>query len=323
MKHVLPSAAKPALTTATAAILAALFAAPVSAQVLEARPQEEFDVDPMLDDGLEIEPAYSVTAGVSFVTEYFFRGISQGPANQEGLFNGGLIAQPYVELGIPILVPEGREFALSATVGQWNSFGSEQTGSGPSNWYESDLYAGLAFETGDLGIAAFYTFYTSPNGSFSTVQEVALGADYGLTFGDDPESEEDFIVELGLSALIAAEIDNTAAGIDEGIYLELGVEPSFEVEVSGVEEPVALSFPVTLGFGLQDYYFDDTGDDEIFGYVSVGAAASFPLPVPARYGAWTITPSVEGLFLSADSLQAGNNDDDVLLIGALTAEFSF
>lgn len=331
----LPTAATRRLRTllaAVAPVAVALFAAPALGQFQAERPQEDLPgriEEPLAEAADEpIVPAYSVTVGSNFTTAYYFRGILQQP---DGLLNGGIIAQPYVEVGIPLIADPDKGYAVSAKVGQWNSFGSEQpeNETGPEAWYESDLYAGLSFTTGAFELAGIYTFYTSPNNSFPTVQEVGAIASYGLAFGDNPEVDDEAAVELGLSAGLFYELDNTATPnpvlgeSEEGAYLELGAAPAFELEVGAVENPVELSFPVTVGLSLADYYFDEDGDDEFFGYVSVAAAAGIPLPVPADYGDWRLVPSVEALFLGANSLEVINNDDSSEFIGSLEVVFEF
>jgi hypothetical protein len=366
----------PVIAAATAAAFALLAAAPSFGQFNDQRPQEdvtgrigdplsddplnEADTDDDLmidldgdgiidvvedDDDISTAPAYSVGAGVTVTSAYYFRGINQGVANEDGLFNGGFIAQPYIELGIPIVADPSKGYGLSAIAGTWNSFGSEQTNdddAGPTNWYESDLYAGLGFTTGNFEIGAIYTFYTSPNDSFATVQEIGGFIGYGIDFGDDPDIDNQFTGGIDLAAGVYFEVDNTAVGFDgiaddpatafdetvdgitdEGIYLELGVEPSLDLEIDGLAGDVALSFPIAVGLSLADYYYDDSGDDEFFGYVSVAAAASIPLPVPANYGAWSLTPSVQGLFLGANNLEALNDDESTEFIGSLSLDFEF
>ena len=51
-------------------------------------------------------------------------------------------------------------------------------------------------------------------------------------------------------ATFAFETAGGADGYDKGAYFELGVEPSAPLE----DAPVSLSFPVTLGLSLNDYY---------------------------------------------------------------------
>ncbi len=298
---------------AAVAIAAASLSSVAAAQVNPERPQDPLpEVDPSLD---ELEGVnYGVEVGVTLTTAYFFRGI-----NQE---DQGFIAQPYFEVGVPILVDDSRGFRLEANVGQWNSFHDEHTGSsgqGPSSWYESDLYGGLTFTTGNFAIEGLYTFYTSPNGAFETIQEVGATLKYGLVLGEDPD-DEDAGIALGFAG--GAFFETSDNGGSEDAYLQLGVTTGVTLEV-GDDLPLKLEFPVIVGLSLDDYYFDNDGDEEFFGYVSVAVAGELPLPVPERYGDWSLTPGLEAIFLGAEGLETANNGDDIELIGSLNLNFAF
>ncbi len=326
-----PASRRRTLAAAAAAACLLAFSPAAFGQVQGERPQEDITSgldEPLVEQVNELEEdgedasAWSGSAGVLFATDYYFRGIVQ---DTDGLLNGGLIAQPYIDLGLPIFAAEDGSYEIGINFGIWNSFGSEQetTGANPENWYESDLYAGLGLSTGDFEFGLTYTFYTSPNGSFSTVQEILGSVGYEIDLGEDPDVDDDFAFTIGLGALIAFELDNTAFGADEGIYVELGVEPGTELEVDGLVAPVSLSFPIAVGFSLDDYYVDAAGDNEFYGYVSVAAAASIPLPLPSNYGSWTLTPQVQALFLGAEGLELANNEDSEEFIGGLSLDFEF
>jgi hypothetical protein len=316
------------LAAAAALAVLGMVATPALAQVQPERPQEEI-VDNLGEPFAEtvaeqIEPDnYSVDAGITFATAYYFRGIIQ---EDDGLLNGGLITQPYIELGLPLLVSEDESFQISATVGTWNSVHSENDddgvddGLGPRTWYESDVYGGLTLGTGNFEIGVIYTFYLSPAGTFTEIQEVGGTIGYEVSLGDNPDVDDEFTLDLAFGAGVFFETDDVSG---EDAYLELGVEPSFELEIDGFDEPVGLAFPVTVGLSLDDYYTDAAGDDEFLGYVSVAAAASFPLTPGGKYGAWSVTPAVEGLFLFAEGLEIGNDGDDVELIGSISLDLSF
>ena len=321
----LPQRRTLALSLAAAAAVAAAFgfAAPASAQLEEQRLQEEtvgIAGEPMIENE-QVEPdQYSVGVGVTFATKYYFRGYIQ---DNDGLLNGGIISQPYVDVGFPIIAGEDDGFALAANIGTWNSFGSETAdapGAGPRTWYESDLYAGLTASTGNLEFGAVYTWYLYPFGGVPEIQEVGAFASYGISIGDNPDIDDEVTFDLGFGAGVYFETYD--AGGSEDAYLELGVEPATAVEISGFDEPIALAFPVTVGLSLDDYYVDPaTGDEEFFGYVSVAAAATFPLTPGGKYGTWTLTPAVEGLFLG-DGLSTVDGDD-VDLIGSLSLDLAF
>ena len=107
-----------------------------------------------------------------------------------------------------------------------------------------DFYAGLSLGlVGQWQADVVYTQYMSPNDTFSTVKELALS----LAFDD---SERMGALALAPYVMLAIEASGNAAGIESGVYVELGVEPGLPLE----DSPVSLTFPVTLGLSLSDYY---------------------------------------------------------------------
>lgn len=244
------------------------------------------DAPPAVNNGL-----LTWSAGVDVVSSYIFRGIEQE--------NQGLIVQPFVEVGAPL-----GDSGLDLTIGTWSSIHTEGTGAntgGTSNWYEADLYASLGYSiTDQLAVSAGLTGYYSPNGAFSDIEELNLGVAF-----DDSEIMGDF--SFNPYAMLA--IETRDAGGSEDIYLELGGEfaaPFIESE----DMPVSLSFPVVLGLSVDDYYTDANGDNEVFGYFLVGAAASLPLDfVPADYGTWTASAGLDLIFVNDDAGLLTDGDD--------------
>ena len=239
--------------------------------------------------------AISVGTGIDFSHSYYFRGIIQETK--------GFIAQPYLEAGLALREADSGLQSLSVTAGLWNSLHSEDDAAfpgAPETWYETDFYASLGFGFADAWSADLtYTAYMSPRGSFGTVKELSFGLGY-----DDGM--------LGPYATFAFELDGQAdGGLNEGTYLELGVEPGVAVPNSDV----GLSFPVALGLSLGDYYEGADGD-ETFGFFNVGAMVSVPITgIPAKYGSWEISGGVNFLFFG-DALKSINgSDDDVEPIG--------
>ncbi|MEM1109934.1 MAG: hypothetical protein AAGH99_14715 [Planctomycetota bacterium] len=249
------------------------------------------DAPPAVNNGL-----LTWAAGGDFVSQYYFRGFEQEDT--------GLIFQPFVEVSGPL-----GDSGIDFTLGTWQSIHSEGTGAvdgGPSNWYESDLYAGLAYAINDeIGVSATFTGFYSPNNAFADIEEIAFGLDY-----DDSAILGDWAVSP--YALFAFETRD--AGGSEDIYLELGGElgaPFIESE----SLPVELSFPFALGLSIDDFYTDEDGDNEFFGFLLIGAAAGMPLDfIPSDYGTWSASAGLDILFLNDD---AGLNDSssDVTIIG--------
>ncbi len=252
----------------------------------------------------------SFSTGLDFSHAYFFRGIIQE--------TDGFIAQPYGEIAFDLFEDAEGLNTASLALGFWNSLHSGPSGSsGPSlnttAWYEMDFYAGLSLGlVGQWQADVVYTQYMSPNDTFSTVKELALS----LAFDD---SERMGALALAPYVLLAIETSGNAAGIESGAYVELGVEPGLPLE----DSPVSLTFPVTLGLSLSDYYQDALGANDGFGYFDLGILASVPLlGVDESYGSWEISGGVHLLFLG-DSLEALNAGDQFQAIGSFGVSIGY
>jgi len=269
-------------TTPTRSRLRALAAGALAASLLTVGPAAAQEIN-----GGNV----SLGAGADFTTDYYFRGIIQETE--------GFITQPFLEGGLTI-------GAATVTAGTWSSLHSGPSGSDgapgdPALWYETDFYTGVGFSFAEgWSTDVTYTAYMSPNQSFGTVKELSLGLGY-----DDGL--------LGPYATFAFELDGQADGGPdggEGVYLELGVEPGLDLG----ESPLAVSFPVTFGLSLDQYYQNqvlptDPFEDSSFGFFQVGAILSVPLGLPAQYGDWGISGGVNFLFFG-DGLQIINGSDD-------------
>jgi hypothetical protein len=254
--------------------------------------------------------------GVDFTTHYFFRGILQEDQDY--------IIQPYGEVTFKLVESEGAFTGLGFTMGLWNSLHGGPTGTGGPNqdpriWYEADFYAKLTatlFE--DLTAAMIYTAYMSPNGRFSTVEELAFGFGY-----NDSKLLGPFA--LNPSVLLAFELDGQAdGGSNEGTYLQIGLTPGYTFNDKGTY-PLTLSLPVVLGLSLGDYYerIGVGGDDDTFGYLSIGLAAGVPLKfIPASFGAWTAKASATYMALG-DNLKAANNGESSEVIGTFGISMTY
>jgi hypothetical protein len=258
----------------------------------------------------------SLSMGMDWTTHSFFRGILQEDQD--------FILQPYGDVTFKLLEGQGPLTNVGLTLGLWNSLHGGPTGTGGPNgdpriWYESDFYARLGatlFE--DFTAAVTYTAYMSPNGFFTTVEEIALGLAY-----NDSKLLGPFA--LNPSVLLAFETDGQAdGGLDEGVYLQLGVSPGYTFNAKG-PYPVTLSVPIVLGLSLSDYYerVGVGGDDDTFGYFSAGLAAGVPLKfVPAGFGAWQLKGALTYMRLG-DNLEAVNNGDSSEVIATLGVSMTY
>jgi hypothetical protein len=243
----------------------------------------------------------SLTAGLDVTTAYFFRGILQE--------RDGGIFWPYIEIAFKLWDNEEGQ-NVSVFGGNWNSVQTNKTlasGSGPSNWYEADVYGGLRLGLADfLSADLVYIAYTYPNGAFPTVQEF----DAVVKINDAQWMPENFSTSPYMRW--AFELDNTALGPNEGIYLELGAKPAY-VFASESDYPVTLSLPLTLGLSVDDYYEveqpDGSLDEDTFGYFDFGVDLSIPFSfIPADYGTWSAHAAFHGIALSGDLADIDRGD---------------
>ena len=316
-----------ALVAAVAAV-PAFFAPTASAQepVPTQRPQTGIDGrvgEPLADRpaaDADVGDAYSFTFGTSVTDKYYFRGYLQE--------DQGVIVQPYAELGISLINSEAVSdddtptYTVDFTGGIWNSVHSSKTGfsgTGPSSWYESDQYGGLTFTTGDLSIGLLYTNYSYPSGAARSIGEVQASIAYAIPLGGNAEDPGDVDFTLTLGAIGAYEVYDGNG--DEDAYLEVDVTPEVAFETGGTD--LTLSFPFVVGASLKDYYFDNTGSEEFFGFFSVSATLGVPLPMPAKYGEWTLSGGLTYVYLNAESLQTLNGGDSSDILGSVNLEVSF
>jgi hypothetical protein len=222
--------------------------------------------------------AITLTANFDFVNAYMFRGIPQDES--------GVIMWPSADLGFAVYSGDGALKSVGVNVGTWNSLHTGDAGLdnqvNGKLWYESDFYATVGFGFGKgttLGVT--YTAYTSPNGLFGTVKEMAFK--FAV---DDSGALGAFAVRPYV--LLAQELDGQAdGGIEEGTYLELGAAPGI------TRSRVSLSIPVKVGVSLGDYY-EGLDGDETFGYFSVAGIVTVPFTsAPTTFGTWNVHGGVE------------------------------
>ena len=248
--------------------------------------------------------AVSFALGADLPTKYIFRGYE--------LEEDGFILQPYAE--VSFAVAEGYDFYM----GTWASIHSRQTGAasfsdGTSTAenndiiFETDYYAGLSISVFDpISLDISYVSYNYPNGGLGDYQEI----DIAVAYDDTDLWGGDFT--LSPYALIAFEFaTEDVFGDDDNIYLELGAETGFNVYQSE-DYPIDLTVPVTVGLSLDEFYVDDDGDNEFFGYISIGANFGMPLTfIPSEYGAWSAGAGLTFYILNdnAAGLDDGSNEN--------------
>jgi len=268
----------------------------------------------LLADETDADAGVSVDISIDFVTEYWFRGIGQE--------NEGIIGQPSLTLTFDLFETNGGS-TVTAYVGNWNSYQDSTPG---NEWYESDIFGGfnVALPNGDsVDLSYIYLYNPAGNGIFAEEIDLAYAIDDSERFGG-----------MGLSpyVLLAVEVDGGSdAGADEGVYLELGIEPDV-TELLGTENMgVDVSLPVTLGLSLDSYYEDGLGgdDNDTFGFLDIGLVASKPLGsfLPEGFGSWDASIGVHYLHLgdTAQNISAafgtGNDDHTVYATFGLGTSF--
>ena len=267
---------------------------------------------PSPDKAEEAQPQQSVSLSVSndFTSQYFFRGIVQETE--------GFIAQPGAEVGLGLFNGDGFVSGVTVIVGQWNSLhsgpsgGANTMGSGPRAWYEADFYAGPSLNFASLvDVGAVYVFYTSPNGSFTTVQEIAPS----VALSDEPLWGGERFGGLNPTLAMAFEtaVGQADGGEGKGIYGEVGLTPTLTVFTT---EPIDMEarLPLRVGISLHDYYEDAMGNDGKLGYFDAGLALALNLGfMPEGLGAWSVYGGANVLLLGSGTKAINNGDRNALL----------
>jgi hypothetical protein len=234
--------------------------------------------------------ALTFSGSFDYATVYFFRGIRQETDPKLTFF-------PAADLGIALVSGDGGIKSASVNIGIWNSLQTGSSGSdgfsGKSH-YEQDFYATLNLGFGGgVNLATTFTAYTSPNLTFSTIEELAFKV-----------SKAHWLSPYGL---IATELGDGQAdsGANKGTYLELGIGPSWPLGGG----PVTFTLPVKVGLSVKDYYELGTTDKK-FGFLDVGGLLTMPLSgISEKFGAWNIHGSVDYLYFGDTSFTGSVNID--------------
>ncbi|MBX3404091.1 MAG: hypothetical protein KF699_11835 [Phycisphaeraceae bacterium] len=257
----------------------------------------------------ESRPAHWLTVGIDAVTVYQFRGFVYE--------DSGPIVQPWAEVDLTVL--ETDSAAIRLLLSTWHSFHGQATDAESQDgfrrhWFEADASAGIGADLGPWNVTAQYNVYTSPSDAWPTMQEVS----FNLSYADDwlPAGWS-----LNPHALLAFEVGPAANdGMRNGVFLELGVSPTYEF-TDGPCAGVMLSFPIALGLSLSNYYEDDEGRNDAFGYVSLGAGATIPLgrTGPAN---WSLSLGIEALMLGG-AAASFNDGERSVLVGSIGLVMEF
>jgi hypothetical protein len=247
-----------------------------------------------------------------FTNTYMFRGIQQE--------RDGFIWQPYVDVGLTVWDDEEAPIkSVTLGMGVWNSFQTKKTlsrDSGPSNLYETDFYPSLTVGLpGNFETSVIYYVYTSPNGGFDTVQEVAFLVGY---------DDSDLLGRLAMAPTVtfAVETEGTSFGDKRGSFTGLGVEPVLFAS-ENEDFPLAITLPLALGLSIDNYYEEPGRSNDNFGYVQFGLTVGMDLPfVPEEAGTWNFSVTGNGYYLG-QSLKRANSGDQLQpqVIGSLSVSY--
>ncbi len=233
------------------------------------------------------------SAGVGVASDYVFRGITQAT---DWVFESNV--------GIDVELSDNLSLILGTNTVVFSS--SAATANNLADWYEAQLSIGVQTTVSDLYLGVTYVSYASPADAFATVQEVVLSV-------VAPE------YWLQPYAVLAIELNNTRGlSGDKAIYAELGVAPTIIIFESKTQ-PITIILPVRVGLGLDGYY---GGNGAEFGFASCGAIASTPLTIlPEALGEWTISTSVEFIYLGDNAKALAS--DDIAIVGkfGISTEF--
>lgn len=265
----------------------------------------------------------SLQLNLDLASAHFFRGIRQE--------DRGVVVQPAAKVTLRLW--EDCDSRIDAFGSLWNSFHTRTTnaedrgGEFIGHWYELDAAAGVTYTTGPFAFSAGFTVRTSPSNAFSTVHELNFKAAF-----DDSEWLGDWAMHP--YAALAWEIGSNAsdgADSDTGVYFEIGVEPRLAFCLDGCSccgyaadccrgTPITVSFPVTVGLSLSEYYQDAAGDDSTLGYVQVGTKVSVPLPIAC--GEWRFIAGIYALFLG-NNTRNFNGGRRTEIIGSVGVQANF
>lgn len=272
-------------------------------------PRQAEGDEPAAPEGAE-PSRFHFSLGADYTTAYFNRGYN--------VEDSGWIVQPFADLSLDVIRLD--DATISITMGTWNSFQGEATDAGTSDrftkyWYECDLYAGVGLTAGHWDFQARYYAYTSPSDAFETIEEIYLSGAF-----DDSELLGAWALQP--SAIVAIEVGDVANdGEGTGSYLQLGVAPGFAFDAGSVTD-VAVSFPASVGLSLHDYYEGPDGENDVFGYASVGVTVGVPLPIDKSWGQWTLRAGVQGLYLGGVTSEVNDgNHFEVIGTAGVTVEF--
>ena len=163
----------------------------------------------------------------------------------------------------------------------------------------------------DIEVDTRYVVRHSPNGVFSTTEELQFLAEWD----DSSRWEDSEFGGLHPSVDLSFELTGGSdAGNDLGTYLGLSARHSFVLD-----DFTTIVAPVTFGFSLGGYYENAAGTNNSFGFLSLGLMGEMTEVLPAQYGPWVLTGGLEFLFLgnNAETINGNDGFEAILSLGMM------
>jgi hypothetical protein len=270
-------------------------------------------VAPQGDDTMPLNSgAIHFDLGTDFETADFFRGIRQ-PVNSPAF-------QGYIDLYFDIVKAGPAE--IGAYVGVRDGGAEKSHNGAPLTDYLQEIFAGVTAECHEWSLDLGYVEHHAPDGTFATVDEIGARLEY-----DDSDLMEKWGIPLQLQPHIeifrevldqSAFISSRSEPAKQNTYLELGIAPQHRFQLGqGGNCSINVALPVTAGMSWDNYYsLTPTSTSNFLGFVSVGAIASYPLPLPAKFGAWDVRGGVTYVNDTANGArQIDHNHADFFTMG--------
>ena len=257
----------------------------------------------------ELRPRFSGSLEIAVSDKYVYHGYV--------FENQGAIVQPEIEVLGLFYSGEGFLSKATARLMVWGSFQSHESRDEVNEvrvraWYELQVESGIVLEFAKhFTVSLSYVRFESPNLAFvpSNAAELVVSVD-----------DSEWLGPFALNPHVTwfRPFPGGWESSDEGSYFELGIEPEHSFGES--KRPIAVSFPVTAGFGQKRYYLG-----EHFGFFSVGIAASVPLTfIPAATcGEWNLGLSATYYRLGRNVAVASNDGvrDETVFTATVGTEF--
>lgn len=237
----------------------------------------------------------AIEGDVTWVTAYFSDGYNLG---DEGLF-----LQPQVTVAYEAVSND--QFTITPWANAWANI-TDQKYDGGRYFDELDLAVGVDVSTGRWTFGLEYIYYVSPTDTFDDVHEFGVSVAF-----DDSELTP---LPFALNPYVSFHIEAEDKGGPESSFIELGIEPEFEIS----QCPVTISVPIATVINVNEYYYASDGDETTFGVISAGLTATYQIN-----DNWWVAGGVDYIYLLANSTIAANDDDRDEWIGRLAVGFSY